>query len=67
MLNTHIRTALHYPRQLYEAIANLLKGQKEYFSSMRSKTELGRIIELAAKESIYEAKGEKFLQLLREK
>lgn len=43
----------------------LLKEDREFFSSMQSKNELGRIIEIANKESSYEKKAEKFLELIR--
>lgn len=38
----------------------------EFFSSMKSKKELGKIIEIASKESDIEKKAEKFLSLIRE-
>ena len=38
----------------------------EFFSSMKSKKELGQIIEIANKESTYELKAERFLKLIRE-
>ncbi|MEW6026107.1 MAG: hypothetical protein AB1599_02265 [Planctomycetota bacterium] len=43
----------------------LLKEDREFFSSMQSKGELGRIIEIANKEASYEKKAEKFLELIR--
>lgn len=52
-----------------ELVANLdelLKEDREFFSSMRTKSELGRIIELANQEATYEKKAEKFLALIRE-
>jgi len=41
------------------------KEEREFFSSMQTKTELGRIIEIANRESSYEKKAEKFLTLIR--
>jgi len=46
-------------------LGNLLKEDREFFSSMQTKTELGKIIEIANKESSYEKKAEKFLELIR--
>jgi len=40
--------------------------EREYFSGMRTKNELGKIIEIANREDAYELKAEKFLSLLRE-
>jgi len=45
---------------------NLLKENREFFSSMQTKKRLGEIIEIANKESDYEAKAQRFLELLRE-
>ncbi len=44
----------------------LLSEKRSFFSSMKSKKELGYIIELANKENSYEKKAERFLQLIRE-
>ncbi len=44
----------------------LLKEKVEFFSGMRSKSELGRIIEIASKESTVEKKAEKFLELIKQ-
>lgn len=44
---------------------NLLKEEREFFSSMQTRKRLGRLIEIANKETIYEAKALKFLELLR--
>lgn len=43
----------------------LLLEEREFFSSMQTKNELGRIIEIANKETTYQKKGEKFLELIR--
>jgi len=53
-------------KSLKESINNLLNEDLNFFSSMKTKTELGSLIEIAAKESTYESKAEKFLKLLRE-
>jgi hypothetical protein len=47
-------------------LENLMTEPKEFFSSMKSKIELGKIIEIANKESNIEKKAEKFLALIRE-
>ena len=44
---------------------NLLSEERNFFSSMKSKNELGKIIELANKESSYEKKAEAFLKLIK--
>ena len=51
--------------ELYDALRCMIKEDKEFFSSMLSKKELGRFIEIANKEPTYEKKAEKFLRLLR--
>ncbi len=52
--------------ELENHLENLLSDQKEFFSSMKSKRELGRIIEIANQESDIEMKAQKFLQLIRD-
>ncbi len=52
--------------ELYEALAELVSEDKEFFSGMRTKRDLGQIIEVAAKENTYEEKAEKFLALIKE-
>lgn len=47
-------------------IHKILNEELNYFSSMKSNSELGRIIEIASKEPTYEKKAEKFLDLIRE-
>lgn len=53
----------------YDELANnlneLLTEEREFFSGMKTKKQLGRIIEIANKEETYEKKAEKFLSLLR--
>jgi len=44
----------------------LFDEEREFFSSMRTKDELGKFIEIANKETTYEKKAEKFLTLIRE-
>ena len=51
--------------EFYDNLRNIIKEDKEFFSSMLSKKELGRLIEIASKEPTYEKKAEKFLRLLR--
>jgi len=51
--------------ELYDDLRRIIKEDKEFFSSMLPKKELGRIIEIANKELTYEKKAEKFLRLLR--
>ena len=51
--------------ELYDNLRHIIKEDKEFFSSMLPKKELGRIIEIASKELTYEKKAEKFLRLLR--
>jgi hypothetical protein len=52
--------------ELEQELDRLLIDKREFFSSMQTKNELGRIIEIANKESTYEKKAEKFLELIRE-
>jgi len=53
----------------YEELRNnlneLLAEEREFFSGMKTKKQLGKIIEIANKEETYEKKAEKFLSLLR--
>ena len=51
--------------ELNDNLRHIIKEDKEFFSSMLPKKELGRIIEIASKELTYEKKAEKFLRLLR--
>jgi len=53
------------PSELYDNLFQLTEDNMEFFSSMISKIELGRIIEIANREADYEKKAEKFLKLLR--
>lgn len=46
-------------------LEELFSEKREFFSSMRARGELGRIIEIASQEDTYEKKAEKFLRLLR--
>lgn len=52
--------------ELRQSIINLLKEEREFFSSMQTRKRLGEIIEIANKEATYEAKAQKFLLLLRQ-
>ena len=51
--------------ELYDNLRHIIKEDKEFFSSMLSKKELGKFIEIASKEPTYEKKAEKFLISLR--
>lgn len=52
--------------ELKNAFETLLSEERNYFSSMKSKKELGQIIEKANKEQAYEKKAEVFLKLINE-
>jgi len=52
--------------ELEESLEKLILEPREFFSSMKSKKELGKIIEIASKENDIEKKAEKFLLLIRE-
>lgn len=52
--------------ELKKSFATLLSEERNYFSSMKSKKELGKIIEIANREEKYEKKAEVFLKLLKE-
>jgi hypothetical protein len=52
--------------ELKQNVLNLLKEEREFFSSMQTQKKLGEIIEIANKETTYEAKAQKFLELLRQ-
>ncbi len=51
--------------QIYNSLEELLRNDMEFFSGMKSKRELGQIIEIANQEPTYELKADKFLQLIR--
>jgi len=51
--------------ELKDELINLLSEEREFFSGMKTKKELGKIIEIANRESTYEKKAEVFLKLLR--
>ena len=48
-----------------EVLMPLLRKDNEFFSGMRTKSELGKIIAIANREPSYEKKAEKFLELIR--
>ncbi len=52
--------------ELKQSAIDLLKEDREFFSSMQTSKRLGQIIEIANRESTYENKAQRFLQLLRE-
>lgn len=51
--------------ELEKNLEGLLSKQFDFFSGMKSRKELGRIIEIANKEPTFEKKAEKFLSLIR--
>ena len=51
--------------EFYSRLEELFSEDREFFSGMITKKQLGKIIEIANKESTYEKKAEKFLQLIR--
>ena len=51
--------------ELEQKLECLLSEKREFFSSMKSKNELGKIIEIANREPDFETKAEKFLSLIR--
>ena len=52
--------------ELRRSFSNLLSENRNFFSSMKGKKELGEIIEIANKEKDYEKKAEVFLSLIKE-
>ena len=52
--------------ELKKSFANLFSEERNFFSSMKSKKELGEIIEIANREEKYEKKAEVFLKLINE-
>ena len=52
--------------ELKNSILNLISEDLNFFSSMKSKYDLGQIIEISNKKDTYEEKGQKFLKLLRD-
>lgn len=52
--------------ELQEFFGNLLSEERNFFSSMKSKKELGHIIQQANQEESYEKKAERFLKLIKE-
>jgi hypothetical protein len=52
--------------ELKKSFENLLSEERNFFSSMKSKKELGAIIEIANREETYEKKAEVFFRLIKE-
>lgn len=52
--------------ELSQNTLNLLKEEREFFSSMQTRKEIGEIIEISNKENTYEDKAKKFLELLKQ-
>jgi len=51
--------------ELKEEIIKLVQEEREFFSGMLSKRKRGRLINIANRESTYEKKAERFLEMLR--
>lgn len=51
--------------ELNQNLHNLLSEEREFVSGMKSRKELGRIIEIASREPDFETKAKKFLLLIR--
>ena len=51
--------------EIKNAIINILSKDLNFFSSMKSTTKIGQIIELANKKKSYEEKGMEFIRLIR--
>ena len=51
--------------ELRKAFNVLLSEERNFFSSMKSKKELGKIIKIANREGTYEKKAEVFLKLIK--
>jgi hypothetical protein len=52
--------------ELGKSFETLLSEERNFFSSMKSKKELGKIIEVANREETYEKKAEVFFKLIKE-
>ena len=52
--------------ELIGKLNELLRQEREFFSGMTTRRELGRIIEIANHEDSYEKKAQRFLELLKE-
>jgi hypothetical protein len=52
--------------ELIKKLNELLREESEYFSGMKTRNELGRIIEVANREDSYEKKAQRFLDLINE-
>jgi len=51
--------------EFYSRLDELFTEEREFFSGMRTKKQLGQIIEIADKEDTFEKKAKKFLNLIR--
>lgn len=51
--------------ELLRHLESLFSEEREFFSGMKTKKQLGKIIEIANKEKTYEQKAEKFLEMVR--
>ena len=61
--NGFIRMDLY--NELKQKLDDLLSERREFFSGMKTKNELGKIIEIANREPDFERKAQKFLSLIR--
>lgn len=52
--------------ELKEKTLEILKDEKEFFTIMKTRKEIGRLIEVANREQSYESKAQKFLEMLKD-
>lgn len=52
-------------KELMKNLETLFSEEREFFSGMKTKNQLGKIIEISNKKDSYEKKAEKFLELIR--
>jgi len=69
MISTHKQKSGTYADRVRDGFVRfdkmLSKKEEEFFSEMRAKAELEKIVEIANRELSYEEKAEKFLELIR--
>ena len=53
------------PSQIERYISRLLNSEMNYFSSMMSNSDLGRLISIASAEATDELKGQRFIEMLQ--
>ena len=64
-INANGFVKIDFYNELRAELRSLLLEKQEFFSGMKTKKELGKIIEIANKEPTYEKKAEVFLKLLK--